>query len=231
MKESTQQIRHIGFILDGNRRWAKQHGMRTFEGHLVGYKNLKNIAQACFDKNIPYFSCYLFSTENWQRSSEEVGYLMKLTLKVVLKDAKELNEKNVRLRIIGSRNKLDKKVVTAIEQAEELTKNNTAGTFMACFNYGGQEELVLAVREIIQENIKPENVTEETVKEHLYTAGVPAPDLIVRTSGEQRLSNFLLWDSAYSELKFVDKFWPDFNENDLDKILLEFNERKRRFGR
>lgn len=223
-------LKHIGFILDGNRRWAKQHGLKTIEGHMAGYKNLKKIAESCWDRGISYMSCYLFSTENWQRSNEEVGYLMSLTLRVILKDAQELHAKNVRLKIIGSREKLDKKLIKSIEKAEELTKDNTAGTFLGCFNYGGRNEIVEAVRNITNQGIKAESITEETIKNNLYTADIPAPDLIVRTSGEKRLSNFLLWDSAYSELAFVDKLWPDFNDQDLDNVLDDYTNRKRRFG-
>ncbi|HMS91968.1 MAG TPA: polyprenyl diphosphate synthase [Candidatus Saccharibacteria bacterium] len=221
---------HIGFILDGNRRWAKQHGLKTIEGHMAGYKNLKKIAESCWEKGISYMSCYLFSTENWRRSNEEVSYLMSLTLRVILKDAKELHAKNVRLKIIGSREKLDKKLVKLIEKAEELTKDNTAGTFIGCFNYGGRNEIVDAVKKIVGQGVKTENIDEELIKSSLYTADIPAPDLIVRTSGEKRLSNFLLWDSAYSELSFVDKLWPDFNDNDLDNVLSDYTKRKRRFG-
>lgn len=223
-------LKHIGFILDGNRRWAKQHGLKTIEGHMAGYKNLKKIAESCWDRGISYMSCYLFSTENWQRSNEEVGYLMSLTLRVILKDAQELHSKNVRLKIIGSREKLDKKLIKSIEKAEELTKNNTAGTFIGCFNYGGRSEIVDAVRDIVSQGTKPDEIGEEMIKKHLYTADIPEPDLIVRTSGEKRLSNFLLWDSAYSELAFVDKLWPDFSESDLDSVLSDYTSRKRRFG-
>ncbi len=221
---------HIGFILDGNRRWAKQHGLKTIEGHMAGYKNLKKIAESCWEKGISYMSCYLFSTENWQRSNEEVSYLMSLTLRVILKDAKELHAKNVRLKIIGSRDKLDKKLVKSIEKAEELTKDNTAGTFIGCFNYGGRNEIVDAVKNIIDQGVESGDIDEEFIKNNLYTAEIPAPDLIVRTSGEKRLSNFLLWDSAYSELSFVDKLWPDFNDADLDNVLSDYTHRKRRFG-
>jgi len=223
-------LKHIGFILDGNRRWAKQHGLKTIEGHLAGYKNLKKIAESCWERGISYMSCYLFSTENWQRSTDEVGYLMSLTLRVILKDAQELHAKNVRLMIVGSRDKLDKKLVKSIEKAEELTKSNTAGTFIGCFNYGGRSEIVDAVKKIVSNGTKPDEIDENVIKKHLYTADIPEPDLIVRTSGEKRLSNFLLWDSAYSELAFIDKLWPDFNDSDLDDVLSDYTNRKRRFG-
>jgi len=223
-------LNHIAFILDGNRRWAKEQGLTTLEGHKAGYKNLKVIAEHCFDQGIKYFTCYLFSTENWQRSSEEVGYLMNLALRVVLRDAKELNEKNVKLKIIGSRDNLDKKLVEAIEKAEKLTENNTAGVFSACFNYGGHQEIVKATKEIVESGVASSEIDEEMIKNHLYTKDIPAPDLIVRTSGEQRLSNFLLWDSAYSELLFIKKFWPDFTKSDLDQVSADFHSRSRRFG-
>ena len=197
MTESTQQLQHIGFILDGNRRWAEAQGKSTLEGHMAGYTNLKLIAEKCWDRVIKYFSCYLFSTENWKRSTEEVGYLMGLALKVILKDAEELNKNNVRLRIIGSRERLDAKLSKIIEKAEALTADNTDGTLLACFNYGGQDEIVAATQAIVAEGIPAEDITKETIKGHLYTQDVPSPDLIVRTSGEQRLSNFLLWYSSY----------------------------------
>ncbi len=228
---SNPSLNHIGFILDGNRRWAKNQGKTAFEGHLAGYKNLKQIAQACHDRGIKYFSCYVFSTENWNRGKDEVSKLMQLTLKVLLKDAKELNKKNICLRIIGSREHLDDKIVKTIEEAEELTKANTGGTLLACFNYGGQEEIVSAVSKIIKSGISSTEITPEIIKQNLYTHDCPPPDLIVRTSGEQRLSNFLLWDSAYAELEFADKYWPDFTEQDLDNILQNYQSRSRRFGR
>ncbi len=229
MPEKTP-IKHIAFILDGNRRWATREGLSSLEGHKAGYKNLKVIAQECFDKGIKYFSCYLFSNENWQRSQEEVGYLMNLALRVVLKDAKELNSKNVKLKIIGSRLGLDKKLLQAIEKAEELTADNTAGTLVACFNYGGQQEIVEATKSIVSSGLPVEDITEETIKSHLYSKDIPAPDLIIRTSGEQRLSNFLLWDSAYAELFFVKKYWPEFSPSDLDEVLKDYYGRVRRFG-
>jgi undecaprenyl diphosphate synthase len=149
---------------------------------------------------------------------------------VVLKDAKELNTKNVRLKIIGSRLGLDKKLLQAIEKAEALTASNTAGTLVACFNYGGQQEIVEAAKTIVSSGLPAEEITEETIKSHLYSKDIPAPDLIIRTSGEQRLSNFLLWDSAYAELFFVKKYWPEFSPIDLDAVLKDYYNRVRRFG-
>ncbi len=231
MAESNQQLQHIAFIPDGNRRWAKANGFSINQAYKRGYEQLRVVAQACFDRNIPYFSAFVFSSENWQRASDEVGILMKMALKVVLKDAKELHKKNVRLRIVGSREKLSAKLKLAIEEAEELTKNNTAGTFLACFNYGGRQEIVDSLRAIVQEKIDPEDITDEVITSHLYCPEVPAPDLIVRTSGEKRLSNFLLWQSAYSEFAFVDEFWPEFDETRLEAVLHDYANRGRRFGK
>ncbi len=231
MAESNHQLQHIAFIPDGNRRWAKANGFSINQAYKRGYEQLRVVAQACFDRNIPYFSAFVFSSENWQRASDEVGILMKMALKVVLKDAKELHKKNVRLRIVGSREKLSDKLRAAIEEAEELTKNNTAGTFLACFNYGGRQEIVDSVRAIVQNGIQPNDITDEIITNHLYCPEVPAPDLIVRTSGEKRLSNFLLWQSAYSEFAFVDEFWPEFDEARLDLVLEDYASRGRRFGK
>jgi len=231
MAEPNHQLQHIAFIPDGNRRWARANGLSINQAYKRGYEQLRVVAQACFDRNIPYFSAFVFSSENWQRASNEVSILMQLALKVILKDAQELHKKNVRLRIVGSREKLSAKLRAAIEEAETLTAKNTAGTFLACFNYGGQQEIVDAVRAITQEDTKPEDITEELITQHLYCPEVPAPDLIVRTSGEKRLSNFLLWQSAYSEFAFVDEYWPEFDENRLDAVLQDYANRGRRFGK
>ncbi|MFO0862689.1 MAG: polyprenyl diphosphate synthase [Candidatus Saccharibacteria bacterium] len=231
MADSNHQLQHIAFIPDGNRRWAKANGFSINQAYKRGYEQLRVVAQACFDRNIPYFSAFVFSSENWQRASDEVGILMKMALKVVLKDAKELHKKNVRLRIVGSREKISDKLKAAIEEAEELTKNNTAGTFLACFNYGGRQEIVDSLRAIVRENIHPDDINDEVITKHLYCPEVPAPDLIVRTSGEKRLSNFLLWQSAYSEFAFVDEFWPEFDETRLDAVLTDYANRGRRFGK
>jgi undecaprenyl diphosphate synthase len=231
MAEQPPPLQHIAFIPDGNRRWAKANGLSIVDAYKKGYEQLRTVAEACFDRNIPYFSAFVFSAENWQRAGDEVSLLMKMALRVILKDAKELHKRNVRLRIVGSRDKLSAKLRSAIEEAEALTADNTAGTFLACFNYGGQQEIVDAVQGITKEGIKPEEITIETITQHMYCPEVPAPDLIVRTSGEKRISNFLLWQSAYSEFAFVDEFWPEFDAVRLDVVLTDFASRARRYGK
>lgn len=231
MASQNSPLKHIAFIPDGNRRWAKANGLSIAQAYKRGYDQLRVVAEACFERNIPYFSAFVFSAENWQRASDEVSILMKMALKVVLKDAQELNKKNVRLRIVGSRERLSDKLKAAIEEAEALTAGNTAGTFLACFNYGGQQEIIDAVKNISKEGVNPEEITVETITKHLYCPEVPSPDLIVRTSGEKRLSNFLLWQSAYSEFAFVDEFWPDFDAKLLDKVLADYASRARRYGK
>ncbi len=221
---------HIGFILDGNRRWASQHGLSKLKGHNEGYKNLKNIGDLCLEKGVKYVSAYIFSTENWKRSQEEVGYLMDLAVRMLTRDLNEIHKKDIKLVFLGSRDRISAKIKKLIDKAETLTRNNTRGTLAICFNYGGQEEIVAGVKKLIDSGIKSSQITTQKLKQALYTADIPAPDLIVRTSGEQRLSNFLLWDSAYSELYFPAVMWPDFNEAELDKALAEYSKRQRRFG-
>ena len=222
--------RHIAFIPDGNRRWAKHDGLPSLEGHKAGMDVLDGIARAAFDRGVKYISAYAFSTENWKRTEEEVSYLMALYLRYAKTQLKKAMADNIRICVSGSRDQLNPKLRSTIIELEEKTHANTSGTINICLNYGGHEEIVTAVRKIITEGTMSDDVTEELIKAHLYTADIPAPDLIVRTSGEQRLSNFLLWDSAYSELAFVDKNWPDFDESELDKVLDEYAQRQRRFG-
>lgn len=221
--------RHIGLILDGNRRWAKQQGIATLEGHRAGYSNLKNISKAAFNRGIGYLSAYAFSTENWNRSAEEVKYLMDLLLWVATNEAFEMHKENIRVRFVGSKERLDAKILSAIKKAEDLTVNNRGGTLALCVNYGGQQELVEAFKSMAVKGIGSE-ATAEDVSNHLYAPDIPPLDLIIRTSGEQRLSNFMLWRAAYAELLFIQKHWPDFNESDLDAALAEYASRQRRFG-
>ncbi|MDO4773920.1 MAG: polyprenyl diphosphate synthase [Candidatus Saccharibacteria bacterium] len=222
---------HIGYIVDGNRRWAKKHGLPTYEGHLAGYNAIQDVARATFRAGVKYMSAYIFSTENWKRSQDEVGKLMGLVLKLLTADLHYFAEEDVKLVILGSREGLDKRLLDAIEHAETVTANNTSGTLALCFNYGGQLEIADAVKSIIQSDVTADAVTPELITEHLYGgAEIPPCDLIVRTSGEQRLSNFMLWRAAYSELLFLDKNWPDMTPDDVAMILDEYATRQRRFG-
>lgn len=226
----TAQLNHLAVILDGNRRWAKDHGLTKFEGHYRGYENLVQIINLVFERGIKYFSAYVFSTENWRREAEEVKYLMALTYQLFKKDLRRLHEKNIRVRIIGSREGLSKKVNKVVDEVQALTARNTGPTLSLCFNYGGHEEILAGVRDLIASGVKADEVTEAALKEHMWSHDIPAPDMIVRTSGEKRLSNFWLWDSAYAELMFVDQSWPEFDETTLDGVIDEYNRRKRRFG-
>lgn len=222
--------KHLGLILDGNRRWAKTQGLPTLEGHRKGYENLKTISLAAFERGVSFVSAYVFSTENWNRSKEEVDYLMKLLIWVAKNELKELHKKNIRIRFIGSRERLGQDVIKAVDAAEAKTRDNTGGELLLCLNYGGHQEIVDAVNKIITQKVtQPLSVSD--FADQLYAPDVPPVDLIVRTSGEQRLSNFMLWRAAYSELLFVDKHWPDFAPADLDEALENYANRQRRFGK
>ena len=230
MTETAQPPQHIGFILDGNRRWAAEHGMPKLQGHRKGYDNLKKISELCFDRGIEVVSAYIFSTENWKRESEEVDYLMDLALKIFTRDLKELSDKGIKIVFSGLRDRLSPKLIEAIDNTTKKTKDNTKGTINLCFNYGGQQEITGAVQRIINAGLDAEAVSPDVVRDHLFHPELPAVDYIVRTSGEKRLSNFLLWDSAYAELNFVDQHWPAFDEKLLDEVLTEYQNRQRRFG-
>jgi undecaprenyl diphosphate synthase len=227
---NTDIPRHIGYIVDGNRRWAKQHGLPTYEGHLAGYNVLKDIVFETVDKGVPFVSVYIFSVENWKRSEKEVSYLMGLTLKVVEGDLTEMIERGIRVRHIGSRERLSDKVLKALDRAEEKTKHLDRGTVGLCFNYGGHQEIIDATRRCVEDGLKPAEITKESIVHRLYAPDIPPVDLVVRTSGEQRVSNFMLWRTAYSELLFLDKFWPDMTKHDVAGIIEEYKRRSRRFG-
>lgn len=222
--------RHIGFIVDGNRRWAKSHGLPTYEGHLAGYNVMKDILLECLQQGVTYASAYVFSTENWKRDKDEVSKLMSLVLKLLTTDVNLFIEHEVRLRVIGTREGLDDKLIKAIDDAESRTATLTKGTCVLCFNYGGQQEIVHAVQKIIESGVAAKDVTPELIEQNLYAADVPPIDLVVRTSGEQRLSNFMTWRTTYSELLFLDKPWPDMTKADVSAILNTYSERDRRFG-
>lgn len=222
--------RHVGFIIDGNRRWAKEHGLKSYEGYYAGYDALKEVLITTLHKGVAYASCYIFSTENWTRPQQEIDKLMELLLRVLTDDAHVFNEENVKLRIIGSRAKLQPKLITAIENIEQLTAQNTGGELLICLDYGGQQELADAVKKIVQSGISADDITPEIIGQHLYEPDVPPCDMIVRTSGEHRLSGFMLWRASYSEFMFIDKNWPDMTKKDVTAILSEYANRNRRFG-
>ncbi len=220
---------HLGLILDGNRRWAKQQGLPTLEGHQKGAEVFRKIAYAAFERGIKYVSAFVFSTENWQRTQEEVSYLMGLVSKVVDKYLDEFHQKGVKIVILGSREGLDKKVEKALDAAITKTADNVNGTLALCFNYGGQQEIIDAVKSLPTDEI--DKLTPDNFEQYLYSPSLPNVDLVVRSSGEHRTSGFMLWRAAYAELIFVDKFWPDFTDEDLDKVLTIFAKRNRRFGK
>ena len=228
MSESSAVIpHHIGIILDGNRRWATQRGLPGVEGHRVGFNTLQTVADYALERGVKYLSVYAFSTENWTRSNEEVLFLMAFLRKQLKKEIAALHKKGVRFLWLGRAEKLDKKLVQELHDAEQLTRNNKKGTFCLCFNYGGQAEIADAAAKAVERG----EVTEQTIAENLYGGSdIPAIDLLIRTSGEQRISNFMLWRAAYSELFFTDVFWPDFSKDDLDEALAHYASRQRRFG-
>lgn len=222
--------KHVGYILDGNRRWARQHSLPEFDGHLAGYNALKEVIEGSVEQGIKYVSVYAFSTENWQRDAKEVSHLMRLVMRAISSDLGRFIKNGIRLRILGHQEGLSEKLVEAIEKAEQATSSLTKGTVLVCFNYGGHREIVDATRECIEDGLSAKEITEEAIAKRLYAPDVPPIDLVVRTSGEQRLSNFMLWRSSYSELLFLKKYWPDMTKQDVSDIIMEYNNRQRRFG-
>lgn len=218
---------HLGFIVDGNRRWAKKHGLPTYEGHMAGREVLKDMLRAAVDRGVKFVSFYVFSTENWKRSEDEVSRIMKLVIKICKEDTKSLIKENTRFIAMGSREGLSDKVRKAVEEAEAKTAHCTRATAVFCFNYGGQLEIATAAQKCAQEGLA---ITPESLRAHLYHPEVPDVDMVVRTSGEQRISNFMLWRAAYSEFMFLDTLWPDLKAEDVDTIIKEYATRQRRFG-
>lgn len=226
---------HLGVIVDGNRRWAKERGLTTYQGHKRGFEVLKEIAYACKDRGIKYLSGYIFSTENWNRSQSEVDYLMKIFLHAFKYDAKKMIDDGFRIIFLGRRDRLSGEILHEMDQVEEWSKDNTATTLALHFNYGGRAELVDAARHLAADVVTGKanlaDVTDEKFRQYLYHPELPDLDMMVRTSGEQRLSGFMLWRVAYSELMFIDKNWPDMTEKDLDDVIAEYRHRNRRFGK
>lgn len=230
MSKEKAMPRHIAIIMDGNGRWATARGKKRMSGHRAGMKALHNTVEAASDMGIEYLSVYAFSTENWSRSAEEVGGLMNLAVEYFIKEIKELNEKNVRLLVMGDKEGLPERVRKTVLDAEESTKDNTGLTLNIMLNYGGRDEIVRAVQEIIREGIDASQVSEEVLSDLLMTGGQPDPDILIRTSGEKRLSNYMLWQLSYAEFFFIDKLWPDFTGDDLQAVIDEYMGRDRRFG-
>lgn len=232
--EQENLPKHIAIIMDGNRRWAREKGMPVSFGHKEGAKTLEKIVRYANKIGIKYITVYAFSTENWKRTTEEVSTLMKLFQSYLDDYSKRADSENIRVKIIGSRDGLSEKMKDSIEKCMERTQNNTGITFNIALNYGGRDELIRAVKSIaeqVKENqINIDEITEETISNNLYTKEQPDPDLLIRTSGELRLSNFLPWQLVYSEFLFLDKYWPDFSEKDLDEAIEVYQKRNRKFG-
>jgi len=224
---------HIAIIMDGNRRWAKKNNLNTAQGHKEGAENLKRISKFANKIGIKYLTVYAFSTENWKRSEEEVGAIMKL-LKFYILDFFKSYDENIKVNVIGRIGDLPKDLQKEIRSVEEKTKNNTGLVLNIAFNYGGRDEIVTAVKTITQKvldgKLKIDDITENEISNSLYTAGQPDPDLLIRTSGEERISNFLPWQISYSEFVFTDKYWPEYSNSDLLESIQIYQKRTRRFG-
>ncbi|WP_314929203.1 isoprenyl transferase [Corynebacterium argentoratense] len=240
MNHPAQQLdpqflpQHIALVMDGNGRWAQQRGMKRTEGHKRGEQVLDTMVDACLELGIPYLSAYAFSTENWRRSPEEVRFLMNFNRHVLRTRRDSLNERGVKIKWVGRRSRLWRSVIKELQEAEELTKNNTRMTLAMCINYGGRAEIVDAARAFAEDvangTVKPHQLTENSLRGYLNDPDMPDVDLFLRPSGEQRTSNFLLWQSAYAEMVFQDKLFPDYTPEDLYDAIYEYAQRDRRFG-
>lgn len=228
VKETNLQ--HVAIIMDGNRRWAKLKNLPTAMGHKKGVEALKTTLKACDDYGIKYLTVYAFSTENWNRKKEEVDFLMDLFCKTLKTETIEMHKKNVVINFIGDISGLGEKLQEVVKDSTEMTKNNTGVHLQIAFNYGSRAEIVNAVKNIVKKGVSADEITEDLISNELYTSGVPNPDLLIRTGGEMRISNYLLWQIAYSEFYVTQQFWPEFDKNSLAEAVLEFKKRQRRFG-
>lgn len=221
---------HVAIIMDGNGRWARERGLPRLAGHRAGTENLRRVIRACVEFGIKILTIYAFSTENWGRPEAEVRGLLSILEQVIDSELEELHQQGVQLRHLGRLEGLSPQLQEKVRQAIELTKNNDRLILNVAFNYGGRDEILQAVRRLIADGVRPEEVTEELFTQYLYTAGLPDPDLIIRTSGELRVSNFLIWQAAYAEYYATPVYWPDFDKEELRKALVEYSRRQRRFG-
>ena len=229
-----KEISHIALIMDGNGRWARSKGLPRYEGHAQGLRTLRKLLRDLKNLNISYLTLFTFSIDNWKRPKEETSKLMQLLRKFISNDLSELHSNNVRIKVIGSRNEIPKDIVDLINGAEALTVDNTGLYLQVAFNYSGRQEIINATKKIAiasaKGEIDPNNIDNTIFESNLYSAGVPDPDLIIRTGSEKRVSNFLLWQLSYSEVYFEECLWPDFNKNKLDLAINDYNSRSRRFG-
>ena len=235
MNSQNCSLRHLAIIMDGNRRWAKKRGLPSVAGHRQGAKTLEQVCRDAKDLGIEYLTLYAFSTENWQRSPDEVKALMSLLREYLKNGFSELQKKNVRIIFLGERNMLDRDIVEQMEKIEKETEKNSDFTLCLAISYGSRQEILHAVRGVAEKvkkgNLSVSEIDETVFSKFLYTADIPDPDMVVRTSGEQRISNYLLWQIAYSELYFTDVLWPDFGREELVKIIQNYNTRERRYGK
>ena len=230
MKKNFHLPNHVAIIMDGNGRWAEQRGLPRLKGHQAGVKRIRSIIKCLNEYPIKYLTLYSFSTENWNRPEDEVNGLLRLLGETIDKETSKLHQQGVKLRHLGRLEELPQGLQLAINRAEELTKNNSGMTLSFAFNYGGRAEILDAIRRLIAEGTHPQDIDEKLFNSYLYTAGLPDIDLIIRTGGELRTSNFLIWQAAYSEYYFTKVLWPDFNRKQFERALLSYSRRQRRFG-
>lgn len=224
-------LKHIAIIMDGNRRWAKERNLPSALGHKKGVEALKATLRACNDFGVKYLTVYAFSTENWNRKKEEVDFLMNLVAVTLTNELEEMHKENVQIHFIGDLIKLSDSLQKILVNAVETTKNNTGVVLQIALNYGSRDEIVNAVKKIVSSGINPDDISEKIISDNLYTSKVPDPDILVRTGGEQRISNYLLWQIAYSEIIIRNEFWPEFDKNLLAECIKEFGKRQRRYGK
>lgn len=228
---ATSPIAHLGIIMDGNRRWAKDHNLPSIFGHKKGVETLENVGDWCIARGIKYLTVWAFSSENWSRPEDEISYLMKLMKEVAISKVSVFMKKGVKLNILGRLSELPHETQDAIRKAVEKTKNNAKVIMNVAINYGGRNEILDAIKQIVKEKVESEKITQELVRSHLYAPEIPEPDLVIRTGGEQRTSGFLLWETHYSEWYFSKQRWPEFSEEELDRAIEDFKSRKRNFGK
>lgn len=227
----TAGINHVAIIMDGNRRWAREHNLPTPAGHKKGVDSLREITRACDDLGIKYLTVYAFSTENWNRKQKEVDFLMDLVAITLKNELAEMHKEGVKISFIGDMSRLSDKLQKVISNSVEKTKYNEGVNLQIALNYGSRDEITNAVKQIVRLGYSEEEITPQIISENLYTSNIPDPDLLIRTGGEKRISNYLLWQIAYSEVIVVDEYWPEFNKNSLIKCIEEYSKRQRRYGK